>query len=130
MPQSASVKKKFNTLVTKVRTIEPTNAGKKPATSKPGVIAPANQIVMALITNKNKPKDTIVKGKVKITKIGLTTAFTNPNIIAATIAATKLLTTNPGTKCAVISSEIAVSNQVTKNLGITLVTPQLINTEF
>jgi hypothetical protein len=32
MPQTASAKKKFNTLVTIVRTIEPSKAGKKPAT--------------------------------------------------------------------------------------------------
>lgn len=89
--------KKLITLATTVRTIEPTKAGRNPATTKPGVIAPASQMVIALITKRNSPKVTIVSGSVRRTKSGLTMALTSPNTIAAIAAAAKLVTMKPGT---------------------------------
>jgi len=80
--------------------MEPIKAGTNPATIKPGVIVPAIQIVMAFMTNKNSPKVINEIGNVKMTKIGLTNALTNPKTTAAIRAATRFLTTNPGTSWA------------------------------
>jgi hypothetical protein len=105
-------------VVTIASTIEPIKADRKPATTKPGTRKPTNKIINALITNKNNPKLKIVKGKVKITKIGRTIALTNPKIMAAIAAVVQLSNLNPGTMWAVINSAIAVTNQVNKKFGI------------
>lgn len=107
-------------LETRDKTIAPITAGQKPATSKPGVKYPANEREIPFTTNKNNPKVRIVRGKVRIVKIGLTIAFTNPKTIAATAAAGILSTLNPGTINAVIESDIVAINQVKKKLPITL----------
>ena len=70
------------------------NAHQKLSTMNPGTIDPASIMTMALITSKNKPNVTTVSGIVKITKRGLTVAF-SMEIITATmkevIKASKLL---------------------------------------
>lgn len=63
------------------------NADKKPETAKPSTNLSANKIMMALITNKNNPKVTMVAGKVKNIKSGLTKRFNNAITIATRIAA-------------------------------------------
>lgn len=46
----------------------------------------ANKMMIALITNKNKPKVTIVAGNVKKIKIGFTNIFNNEITIATIMA--------------------------------------------
>ncbi len=62
------------------------NADQKPETAKPSTNLSANKIIQALITNKNKPKVTMVAGKVKKIKSGRTNIF-NSDITTATIIA-------------------------------------------
>ena len=62
------------------------NADQKVETTKPPTKFPANKIIHALITNKNKPKVTMVAGKVKKIKSGRTNIFNN-EITTATIIA-------------------------------------------
>ena len=50
------------------------------------------------MTNKNKPKVTIVIGMVRMIKIGFKTAFSNARTIATIIAAANPLTATPGKK--------------------------------
>ena len=64
------------------------SALKNPDTAKPSTNLSANKIIIALITNRNKPKVTIVAGKVKKTKSGRTNIF-NSAITTATIMAVK-----------------------------------------
>ena len=51
-------------------------------TEKPSIRLSAKSIIRALITNKNKPKVTMVIGKVKITKTGFTKRFKTDNTTA------------------------------------------------
>ena len=60
----------------------------------------------------------MVRGKVKITKIGFTIALTKPKKTAPIAAATTPEIAKPGTTQAVINNEIAVANQVSKNCNI------------
>jgi hypothetical protein len=62
------------------------NAVKNPLTTKPVTKFPANNIITALITNKNSPKVIIVAGNVKNTNNGRTNIFNN-DIVIATITA-------------------------------------------
>ena len=62
------------------------NADQKPDTAKPSTNLSANKIIHALITNRNKPKVTMVAGNVKKTKSGRTNMFNN-EITTATIIA-------------------------------------------
>ena len=55
-----------STELTMLSTMAPTNAAKKPRTSKPGTSADASSSINALITNQNKPSVRIVSGKVRI----------------------------------------------------------------
>ena len=57
-----------------------------PLTSKPSMKNPASSIISALMTSKNSPKVTIVTGRVKMTKIGLTKKFNKLNTTATKIA--------------------------------------------
>lgn len=63
-------------------------ASKKSETTKPSTNLSANKMIIALITNKNNPKVTIVAGSVKKTKSGRTNIF-NSDITIATIIAEK-----------------------------------------
>ena len=67
-------------------------APKKPSTLKPSTSFEHNNIITALITNKNNPKVTTVTGKVKSTNIGFTNKFNNPKTIATIIEVVKLST--------------------------------------
>ena len=62
------------------------NAYQNPATAKPSINLSANKIIIALITNRNKPKVIIVMGNVNIMINGLTKIRKRPNTIATIIA--------------------------------------------
>jgi hypothetical protein len=62
------------------------NAVKKPETAKSSINLSANNIIMALITKRNKPKVTRVAGSVKKINRGLTNIFSK-EIMRATIIA-------------------------------------------
>lgn len=62
-------------------------AAKNPDTAKPSTNLSANKIIIALITNKNKPKVTRVAGSVKKIKRGLTNKFSKEITMATIIAA-------------------------------------------
>ena len=82
-------------------TTEPSNALKKPSTSIPGVIQPANINSSAFITKLNIPIVKIFIGRVIICITGLTNALINAMITHASIAAHILLTFIPGINQAV-----------------------------
>ncbi len=71
-------------------------AVKKPLTANPVTKFPANKIITALITNKNKPKLTMVAGKVKKINNGLTNIFNKEMTTATQIAVTELSIWIPG----------------------------------
>ena len=60
-------------------------ADHQPSTPNPSTSLSANRIMMALITNKNKPSDSIVTGSVSMINIGFTKTFR----IEMTIATSK-----------------------------------------
>lgn len=62
------------------------------STAKPPTILVHSSIIMAFITNKNKPKVMNVTGNVKITKIGFIKRFNNPRTTATITAVAKLAT--------------------------------------
>lgn len=82
--------------LTQDNTIAPQNAGQNPATSNPFTTVATNQNNKALITKVNKPRVKIFTGKVKITNIGLSKAFTKPNNKAVIKAAYQPETEIPG----------------------------------
>lgn len=67
-------------------TIEPSRAGINPVTVKPSIKEAANQKISAFRTRAKSPKVIIVKGSVRIKRIGLMTKFRRPNIKAAIMA--------------------------------------------
>ena len=67
-------------------TIEPRRAGINPVTVKPSIKEAANQKISAFRTRAKSPKVIIVKGNVRIKRIGLMTKFRRPNIKAAIMA--------------------------------------------
>lgn len=102
---------------TKEKTIEPIKASQKLLILNP-LKYPTKEKQIALIINKNNPNVRMVMGKVKIFKMGLTTALTNPKIIAPIAAVVQLLISIPGTILAVIIKDTAVTIQVIKKRGI------------
>ena len=64
------------------------SAVKNPLTAKPATNLPANNMIIALITNKNKPRVTMVAGKVKKINNGRTNIFSNDITTATIIAVT------------------------------------------
>ncbi len=64
------------------------NAGKNPSTENPETNQSARSMMMALITNRNKPNVRIVTGSVNKTKIGFTIKF-KMEMASATIIAVK-----------------------------------------
>ena len=76
------------------------NAVQNPFTPKPSINLSASRIMQALITNKNKPRVTMVIGIVKMIKIGFKIALSNAKTTATIIAASNPLTATPGKKCA------------------------------
>lgn len=61
------------------------NAVQKESTTNPPTIFVHSNIIKALITNRNKPKVTMVKGKVSNTIIGFINIFSNPRTKATII---------------------------------------------
>lgn len=54
--------------------------------------------VMALMTNRNKPRERIVTGSVRMIRIGLTSTFRNDKMMLAKMAAPIPVTWNPSKK--------------------------------
>jgi hypothetical protein len=79
---------------------------------------PANQNISALITSKNKPKVTIVIGRVNKIRMGLTNILIKPKTAAASIADQKLATTMPGKTYATTSSVTAFNIQTNNSVMI------------
>ena len=73
-------------------------AVQKLLTPKPLMKLSANIIIHALMTNKNKPKVTMVIGSVRIIKMGFKMAFKKAKTAATIIAVVKLTTSTPGNK--------------------------------
>ena len=94
------------------RTLNSIATQKPPGTSKPSNSLSAKRMIAALITNKNKPKVTIVIGSVNMTKIGFKMAFKMANTTATIIADRKLATSTPGKNLANTITAIAVSNSL------------------
>lgn len=67
------------------------NAHQKPSTLNPSTNLAVINIIIALITNKNKPRDKMVTGIVKTIMIGLMTLFRNDSTAATINAVRKLL---------------------------------------
>lgn len=67
-------------------------AVQKEFTLKPPTIVSHSNMIIALITNKNKPKVKKVIGKVNSTNIGFIKIFNNPNTTATIKAVSKLAT--------------------------------------
>ncbi len=61
-------------------------ADQKLVTLKPSIKLSAKNMIIALITNKNRPKVRMVTGKVNITNIGFTIKFNKLRTIATIIA--------------------------------------------
>lgn len=59
------------------------------STLNPPTIPSHNKMIKAFIANKNKPKVTIVIGRVKITKMGLINILSNPRTTATIKAVVK-----------------------------------------
>ena len=59
-------------------------------TENPSINLSANKIIKAFITNRNKPKVTMVIGKVKIIKTGFTYTFKTPKTTATIRALIKI----------------------------------------
>lgn len=79
-------------------------------TPKPSISLSANNIIKALITNKNNPKVKIVIGSVKSIKIGLTKTFKTAKTRATIKGVVKVLSREtPGKSFARIITAIAVS---------------------
>lgn len=71
------------------------NAVQKVSTLNPPTILVHNKIIIALITNKNNPKVTMVKGSVNNTNMGFIKILSNPNTTATSKAVTKPSTCTP-----------------------------------
>lgn len=63
-------------------------AAQNPEIAKPSINLSANNIIIALITNRNSPKVTRVAGSVKNTNNGLTNIFNRATTIATIMAET------------------------------------------
>lgn len=95
------------------------NAVKKPETAKSSINLSANNIIMALITKRNKPRVTMVAGSVKKINKGLTNIFNKEIIRATIIADTQPATSTPGKILAKTMTAKAV-NKIFKKLFMLL----------
>jgi len=68
------------------------NAVQNESTLNPPTILSHKSIIIALITNKNNPRVTMVNGRVNITNIGLIKILSNPKTTATIKAVVKLAT--------------------------------------
>lgn len=101
-------------LDTKLTIIDAIKAEKNPLTAKPGTKTDVKEIIIALITSKNKPKVKIVNGIVKIVKIGLINPLTNPKTTAAKNPAQIPVTVIPGSRYAATKIATIVENTLAK----------------
>lgn len=62
------------------------NAHQKPSTLKPGIQWLANNVMQAFITNRNKPSEKMVTGRVSRTRAGRTVLLSNASNRATQIA--------------------------------------------
>lgn len=101
-------------LFTKDKTTENKRAYQKPLTVKPVTNLLAKITKIALITSKNKPKVTTVKGKVKNINSGFTKAFNKASITATPKAVNQLVTCIPGKNFAntTISKEVIIKFKI------------------
>ncbi len=77
-------------------------------TSKPPTIWSQTIIIMAFITNKNKPNENIVIGKVNSMISGFTNKLSKPNTIATNMAVVMLAIIIPGINLEIMMAKIAV----------------------
>lgn len=84
-------------------------AYQNPSTLKPLTKASHIIIISALITNKNKPKVTMVTGRVNMIRMGLTNKFNKTRTAATTTAVRKLFTLIPGKMFASTTTAMALS---------------------
>ena len=73
-------------------------AVRNPDTAKPSTNLSAKRIIIALITNKNKPSVTMVAGRVKKIKSGFTKIFSKANTTETINAEKKSDTKTPGSR--------------------------------
>lgn len=78
--------------------IEAIMAVKNPSTTKPSTKTEVKESIIALMTSKKRPKVKMVKGIVRIVKIGLIKPLTNPKTTAAKNPAQTPVTAIPGSK--------------------------------
>ena len=81
----------------------------KPLTANPSKNSLAKRIIQALMTKRNKPRVTMVIGKVRITRIGFKMAFNNANTTATIMAPVNPATSTPGSSFAKTTTATAVS---------------------
>lgn len=82
-------------------------------TEKPLKTSSAKRMINALMTKRNKPKVTMVIGKVKITKIGFIMAFNRAKITAKIMADVNPSESwTPGRNFAKITTQSAVNNNL------------------
>lgn len=79
------------------RTIAPSIAGTQPSTENPGTKSVVTLKTIALTIKMNKPKVSIVRGRVKSTSTGLIKVLIIPKTIAARSADVNVSTLIPGT---------------------------------
>ncbi len=89
-------------------------AHQKFLTSNPPTKSSASIIIIAFITNKNNPKDSIVAGIVKITRIGFTKVFNKDRTTATIRAEIYQSIETPGNRYAVIKTAKPLINVFTK----------------
>ncbi len=96
-------------------TIEKNNAFKKPFTTNPLTKYSANNTIMALITNENKPNVIIVIGNENTCKNGFTIAFKTAKATTTHKADDQLSMLTPGIKYSVnITNTVDTSNLIIK----------------
>lgn len=83
-----------------------------PSTAKPSISLSANNIIRALIINRNSPNVMIVIGNVKITKMGFTNTFKIANTTATMIADKKPSMATPGRNLANTTTTTAVMSNL------------------
>lgn len=114
VPQRSKFKLFPNSELIKLKTIANNKAHQKPFTSKPGIIASANNITKALITKRNKPKVMMVKGKVSRIIKGFTVRLIKINRAASKKPVIHPSMEIPGRKKAAINTEMPPNRILTR----------------
>jgi len=84
-------------------------ATQNPSTLNPSfIIFEVTRMMVALITNRNNPRVTIVIGNVRNIKMGFTYTFIKTNNTETTMAMGKLFTSTPGIRLAITKTAKAV----------------------